>query len=71
MYTPHWTNYIIIFFLLVSGVCLGIIGTRKYIRYGPIRGAMQELDNYDKKILKIAGVSLLLSGLGIVIRLFT
>ena len=69
MGNTHWTDYVIFLFMFCSAVCLAIVGARKTFKYGYLKGAIQELDSFDKKLLKLSGLFLMIFLILLVVRL--
>lgn len=65
----HWTDYIILAFAIGAAGCLSLIHTRKTFKFGPLKGMVQEMDFFDKKLLTIAGLLLLTFLISLTIRL--
>ncbi len=69
MGNTHWTDLILISLMIASAACVAIIGARKQIKFGQFEGLMQEMDNFDKKLLKLSGLFLIMFLILLVIRL--
>ena len=65
----HWTDIIILLFLIGSAGCLSIIQIRKTMQHGQIKALGKEFDGLDKNILKISGMLFLLFLISLGIRL--
>lgn len=69
MPNTHWTDYIILAFVIGAAGCLSLIQIRKTFKFGPLKGMVEEMDSFDKKLLKIAGMLFLTFLLSLSIRL--
>ena len=65
----HWSDYIILILLFCSVGCLSIIQIRKTMKHGRLKSLVQELDDFDKRLLKISGIFFLVFALLLGIRL--
>ena len=69
MTNTHWTDYIILAFAIGAAGCLSLIQIRKTFKFGPLKALVQEMDSFDKKLLKIAGLLFLTFLISLIIRL--
>lgn len=54
MNIKKYFDYIALFFLFASVGSLSVIQIRKTIKHGTLNSLTQELDNFDKKLIKIS-----------------
>ena len=66
----HWLDYIIVLILFLSAGCLSIIQVRKTRKFGQFVSLGQELDAFDRQVLKIAGLLFIVFAALLVSRLF-
>jgi hypothetical protein len=58
MGNTHWTDYVFLVFFVSSAGCLAFIQLRKMSKFGYFKAPFQELDGFDIRILKLAGILL-------------
>lgn len=69
MGSTHWTDYVMLSFVISSAACFALVGARKTIKFGQIKGSIQELDSFDKKLLKLSALLFIAFLISLAVRL--